>query len=201
MATKSDTSLAQRIANGDRQAENELFQHYDEPIRFMVQNRLRGKIAFADVDDIIGDIRQAALLSLRKGGYDPDKGSSIGAYLAGIVIRVISQYFRKQKKSQTLNSGLQAMTLPGSGNALHDLVTEERNQRIKKCLSRLNPKYQEVLLLRFYEQQSIEEIAEKLNLDRRRVSERIHYALKKLVNECKRDKYFSIFIAFLPIFI
>jgi RNA polymerase sigma factor (sigma-70 family) len=186
MATLTETTLALRIANGDRQAENELFQRYDEQIRFMVQIRLRWKIPSADIDDLIGEIRAAALLSLRKGGYDPEKGNSVGAYLAGITARVISQYFRKQSKIQGVKSDLRAMELSNSGNALRDIIADERDQRIRKCLSRLNSKYKEVLLLRFYEEQTIEEIARTLNLERRRVSERIHYALKKLIDEWKR---------------
>lgn len=186
MAAKPETTLTQRIAKGDHQAEDELFRLYDEQIRFMVQARLRWRISPADVDDLIGEIRAAALLSLRKGGYDPDKGSSVGAYLAGITVRMISQYFRQQRKSQDIESDLKAMATPDSGNALTDIVSRERDQKIKKCLSRLDAKYGEVLLMRFYEQHSIEEISVKLNLERRRVSERINYALKKLAKEWKR---------------
>ncbi|RMG24187.1 MAG: hypothetical protein D6732_24015, partial [Methanobacteriota archaeon] len=65
--------------------------------------------------------------------------------------------------------------------------------------SRLDDKYREVLLLRFYQHYSIEEIAQELNMERRRVSERIHYALKKLLEELKRDKYFSISVLILLI--
>lgn len=186
MPTKIETTFAQRIANGDRQAENELFQRYDEQIRFMVKTRLRWWISSADLDDLIGEVRAAALLSLRKGGYNPGKGSSLGAYLAGIVARVVAQYFRKQRKSQAAESDLQAMEPPNPGTVLDDMVTTERDQRIRRCLSRLDLKYREVLLLRFYENLSIEDIATKLNLERRRVSERIHYALRKLADEYKR---------------
>jgi len=77
MPTVTETTLARRIAKGDRQAENELFQRYDEQIRFMVQTRLRWKIPSADIDDLIAEIRAAALLSLRKGGYDPEKSGEL----------------------------------------------------------------------------------------------------------------------------
>lgn len=186
MPTKVETTLALRIANGDRQAEKELFQRYDEQIRFMVLSRLRRKISSADLEDLIGDIRAAALLILRKGGYDPDKGSSLGAYLVGIVARVVAQHFRKQSKSQAAESDLQAIEPANPGTVLDDMMTTERDQRIRRCLSRLDLKYREVLLLRFYENLSIQDIATTLNLERRRVSERIHYALKKLVDEYKR---------------
>ncbi|RMG19533.1 MAG: hypothetical protein D6732_29725, partial [Methanobacteriota archaeon] len=76
-----EIELIERICQGDLQAENELFQRYNEQIRYMVYNRLRMKLSSEDIEDLVGEIRAAALTSLRNGGYDPEKGSSVGAYL------------------------------------------------------------------------------------------------------------------------
>ena len=58
-------------------------------------------------------------------------------------------------------------------------------------MKRLKQKYREILLLRIYEEKSIEEISEHLKIERRRVSERINYAFKLLLKECKKENYFQ----------
>lgn len=59
------------------------------------------------------------------------------------------------------------------------------------ALSKLDNKYQEVLLLRVYDELSIEEIANKIGIEKRRVSERINYALKLILKELKKQNYFQ----------
>ena len=62
---------------------------------------------------------------------------------------------------------------------------------IKKALKNLKGKYQEVLFLKFFEELSVKEISDRLNLPTRRVSERINYALKLIKKEIERTGYFA----------
>jgi RNA polymerase sigma-70 factor (ECF subfamily) len=81
-----------------------------------------------------------------------------------------------------------------------EIEREERRQELRKKLRRLEPKYQEVLYLRYFEGLSVQEIAQRLNLPPRRVSERINYATKLLQKEFKKAEIFSIFpVVFLNI--
>ncbi|MDP2363750.1 MAG: sigma factor-like helix-turn-helix DNA-binding protein, partial [Ignavibacteria bacterium] len=64
-------------------------------------------------------------------------------------------------------------------------------EKIKYALASLDEKYKEVLLLRIYEEQSIDEISENIGIEKRRVSERINYALKLLLKEFKKQNYFQ----------
>jgi RNA polymerase sigma-70 factor (ECF subfamily) len=197
MVEPQDAALAQRVAGGDSQAETELFLRFGEPIKLMVQARLKRKVPLEDREDLVSEIQQATLLSLRRGGYDPAAGKSLGAYIAGIASNVVGQYFRKKQKAGIVESGLMLEAPADSPDKLSELLDEERHATLRRCLGRLKPQYKEVLLLRIYEQRSIEEIAAQLNLDRRRVSERIHYAFKLLIKECQRDDYFSALILLL----
>lgn len=200
MVEPQDVALAQQIAGADSQAENELFRRYAEQIKLMVRARLKGKAPRADQEDIVSEIQEALLLSLRKGGYDPATGKTLGAYIAGIAFNIIGQYFRKKKKASFVEFDARLEAQPDTANdTLSALVESERDAKLRKCLSRLQPQYKEVLLLRIYEQRSIEAIARDLNLERRRVSERIHYAFKLLLKECQKENYFSIFLCFLQI--
>ncbi len=186
-----EKTIIARIADGDSEAENYLFSHFKERIQFLVRVRSRGNIPKQDQEDIISEIQHAILLSLRKGGFDQERGKPLEAYIAGIASNVVGQYFRKLKiEKTTVDIDLQHH-LENPGNILSDLIDEERREKIISYLQRLKLKYKEVLVLRIYENKSIEEIAEQLNLDRRRVSERINYAFKLLLKECKKENYFQ----------
>ncbi len=188
---EDEKTIIARIANGDSEAENYLFSRFNERIQFLVRVRSRGNIPKQDQEDIISEIQQALLINLRKGGYDPERGKPLEAYIAGIAGNIVGQYFRKLKREKTtVDINLQHhIEIPG--NILSALIDEEQREKLISYLQRLDQKYKEVLVLRIYERKSIEEIAKQLNLDRRRVSERINYAFKLFLKECKKDNYFQ----------
>ena len=186
-------TLVERIANGDSEAENYLFSRFKEKIQFLVRVRSRGNIPRQDQEDIISETQQAILLSLRKGGFDPGRGKPLEAYIAGIASNFVGQYFRKLKREKNnVDIDLQHH-VENPGNVLSNLIDEERKRKLISCLQKLKLKYTEVLVLRIYENKSIEEIAKQLNLEPRRVSERINYALKLLLKECRKKNYFQYF--------
>jgi len=188
---EDEKTIIIRIAEGDSEAENYLFSRFKERIQFLVRVRSRGNIPKQDQEDIISEIQQAILLSLRKGGFDQERGKPLEAYIAGIAGNFVGQYFRKLKREK-INVDIDLQHHIGnSGNILSDLIDEERREKLRNYLKKLKQKYKEVLVLRIYENKSIEEIAEQLNLDRRRVSERINYAFKLFLKECKKDNYFQ----------
>ncbi len=190
---EDDKTLTTKIAEGDTEAENYLFTRFKEKIQFLVRIRLRKKIPMEDQEDIISEIQQAIILSLRKGSFNPDLGKPLEAYIAGIASNVVGQYFRKlKKKKEEVNIDL-IENLPSGENHLSNLITEERNNKLRKYLQKLEPKYKEILQLRIYENKTIEEISILLNLEKRRVSERINYAFKLFLKECKRDNYFQYY--------
>lgn len=186
--------LSRRIAEGDLEAEQDLFARFTEQIRFKVRIRLKGRASREDQEDLVCDIQEGLLLSLRKGGYKAESGKTIEAYAAGVTANYIGQYFRKKKKQPAFISDEEGYDLIFD-DSLDSLINEERKFKIRHCLDKLKPKYREVLHLRIYEGQTIEEIAEKLNIERRKVSECIHYAFKLFFKEAQKDDYFSIFEA------
>ena len=187
----NEKTIITRIAHGDSEAENYLFSSFKERIQLMFRVRSRGNIPKQDQQDIISEIQHAILLNLRKGGFDPERGKPLEAYIAGIAGNIVGQYFRKLKKEKiNVDIDLQHH-IENPGNILSDLIDEERREKLRNYLQRLKQEYKEVLVLRVYENKSIDEIAKQLNLDRRRVSERINYAFKLLLKECKKDNYFQ----------
>jgi len=157
----------------------------------MVRIRLKKQISSEDQQDIISEIQHAILISLRKGSYKPDLGKPLEAYIAGIASNIIGQYFRKLSKEKTTADLDHLHNVADDGNNLSEIINEERKEKIRSYLKLLKPKYAEVLYMRFYENKSIEEISDNLGIEKRRVSERLNYAFKLLLKECKKDNYFQ----------
>ena len=191
LLNEDDKAIAARIVQGDTEAENYLFSCYKERINFLVRARLRGRASKEDHEDIISEIQQAILISLRKGSFNPDVGKPLEAYIAGIAGNIVGQYFRKLQREKTKVDIDSYHNIENTQNTLSDIIDAERREKLRSCLKRLKKKYKEVLLLRIYEDKSIEEIADQLKIERRRVSERINYAFKLLLKECKKENYFQ----------
>lgn len=187
----NEKSLIDKILSGDSDAENLLFLHFKERIEFLVRARLREKISLDDKKDVISEARQAILLSLRKGGFDPSKGKPLEAYIAGIVSNVVAMYFRNLKKENHAEDIDKYHSLKDFRNPLSEILDSEKKEKLTKALNKLDEKYRSVLIMRIYDEFSIEEISNQIGIEKRRVSERINYALKLLFKELKKQKYFQ----------
>jgi RNA polymerase sigma-70 factor (ECF subfamily) len=191
--TFDEKSIIDKIVSGDADAENRLFIHFKDRIEFLVRTKLRNRVSSDDQKDILSEARQAILLSIRKGGFDHSKGKPLEAYIAGIVSNVVAMHFRSLKKNNPAEDIDKHHSLKDSNNPLDNLLNAERKEKIKKALGKLDTKYREVILMRVYDEQSIEEISNHLGIEKRRVSERINYAFKLLLKELKRQNYFQYF--------
>lgn len=187
----NEKSLIERIVAGDSEAENHIFVHFKDRIEFLVRARLRGKVSSDNQKDIISEARQAILLSLRKGGFDPSKGKPLEAYIAGIVSNVVAMHFRNMKKENPTDDTDRYHSLKDISNPLAEILDSEKREKLKKALNKIGDKYRDVLIMRIYDELSIEEISNHIGIEKRRVSERINYALKLLLKELKRQKYFQ----------
>jgi RNA polymerase sigma factor (sigma-70 family) len=189
--TFEEKSLIDKIVSGNTDAENHLFLHFKERIEFLVRARLRNKVSADDHQDILSEAKQAILLSLRKGGFDSSKEKPLEAYIAGIVSNVVALYFRNLSKEKPTEDIDKHHSLESIANPLTEILDYEKKKMIKSALSSLDEKYREVLLMRIYDELSIEEISNKIGIEKRRVSERINYALKLLLKELKKKNYFQ----------
>lgn len=186
----NEIELAEKIKSGDAEAENHLFLRFQGEIEMMVWARMSREPA-ENRADTMAKINAGILQSLRKGSFDPTKGKSLGAFIAGTTYNTIAMYFRKKKTDRKFfDPGSMDDHPEPSANPLqlNEMVSREEITQVKSCLRRLNPTYATALALRFYQDLSIGEMAEMLKLERRRVSERINYGLKLLLKCIKKGK-------------
>lgn len=132
-----------------------------------------------DWEDVVNEIMINVVEKLKKGEFRGD--SSIGTFIYTITSRRIIDFIRKKSKV------LKHAPEPNPYVSPQEHVEKrERAQWIADSIEKLKPKYKEVLYLYYYQELSREEVAKKLNISSRRVSERVNYAqklLKKVMKE------------------
>ncbi len=190
---KNIEQLLLRIRQGDPSAEQELFAHYCT--RIVRKIRISVGIANEDWKDILSEVQIALLYSLRDGQFDISKSDNLGSYVYGITMKKIYNYFKSKKQQNVLPINADNIYEP-TADILELYEQQELRDGIRSLLKRLKIKYKKVLYLRYYEGYSVAEIGQLLSLPSRRVSERLHYALKLLKKECRKEKIFQYFLIF-----
>ncbi len=186
---KRDAKLVQRIAQQDTLAERELLSLFG--------SRIARKVKYAigagndDWKDLVNDIILAVLENLRNGKFDMQRGTPLGSYIYGITNNKIHDYYKLRKRQIQYQPLERGADFDVAGE--FEIERRELQALMKEMLKKLKYKYQQVLYLRYYEELSIAEISERIDLPPRRVSERINYAIKLLQKEIRKRKYFSIF--------
>lgn len=195
MISKQDKILVERIKSGaDSAAEAELLSRYNDRIARFVYAKLGRNNKFCD--DVINESKMATLISLREGKFDTSRGTKLGSYIFGITINKIKDYLTYQNR-QTESENEYATDSKLTIDFVSDLEEDENILWLKDILSSLDVKYQEVLYLKFYDGLSIANIGKKIGLHPKKVSDRIHYALKKIKKNAKNKKscqYFGLFL-------
>jgi RNA polymerase sigma-70 factor (ECF subfamily) len=93
----------------------------------------------------------------------------------------VYQEFRRKKQTVELDESMEA-----PDNPEEEILSFEDVAKLHQCLGELKPLQKEVLILRFIEQMSYEEIAEVLDCNVGTVRSRIHNAKRALKEELER---------------
>ena len=178
--------LVKRIQSGDAIAEKELFLRYKDPIHWKVFRRIDTDVE--NIKDVVGEIHLAILQGLRKESFQPERWESLDAYVWGVANHKINDWFKKQKVERRIIVGDHPSDDIATSTEEYLLENQELANLLRTLIKSLPSKYKEALDLRYFQELSIQEISAQLGLPPRRVSERIHYALK-LLREAFHKKF------------
>lgn len=178
MRDERQLRLVQRIQGGETAAENELFHCYKNPILWKICRSI--KTDPENVKDVAGEIYVAILEGLRKQSFQPDKWETLEAYIWGVTNNKIRDWFKTGKRENRIFVGDPPSEEITAASEEYLLENEELGKLLKACLKTLKPRFKEALELRYFKELSVPEISAQLDIPPRRVSERIHYALKLL---------------------
>ncbi len=154
----------------------ELMVRYRPIISFRVRKALGAKNI--DCEDLVSEILSQVLEKLQSGEFRGE--SSLGTFVYTITSRRIVDYIRE--KTKVMKYAPEAAPFPDPQETLE---AAEMSEKVKRALARLKPKYREVLYLYYYQELSREEVAERMKVSTRKVSELVNYALKLIRKELK----------------
>jgi RNA polymerase sigma factor (sigma-70 family) len=141
----SDEALMLDFQRGSREAFDELFARYRQPLYGFFRRRM-------DSQDRAEDLVQEAFLAVIRGAARYEPRALVRTYLYGIALNLVSAARRKLSREP-------APDQPASvGGAVENTLW------IQQALDKLDPSEREILMLREYEQLSYTEIADLLRL-------------------------------------
>lgn len=178
-------ALTKQAQDGDKEAFEQLYNNYFVPLNRYILLRVGDE---NDADDLTQTVFIKFFNNLSNW---QDKGYQPSAYLYTIARSVIADHFRSigRKGSKHSNSEeILAMLTDKSQSPHQDVIQSEEISTLYTHLKQLPDKYQEVLLLRYIENLSSNDIATIINksdVATRKMLSRAVAALSKSMNEQK----------------
>jgi RNA polymerase sigma-70 factor (ECF subfamily) len=166
--------LLLRCQMGDKDAFAKLIECYERPLRYFI-NRL------LDNSELTEDIFQDTWLTVIRKIHGLREIDSFPAWLYRIARNKVYQQLRTKNTIVELDENIAA-----KNHAEDDIFSPEDAAKVHRCLKELPPEYREVLMLRFLEQMSYEQISQVLNCKLGTVRSRLHYAKIALKKELEK---------------
>lgn len=168
----SDLELARRSLSGDSDAYRVLYERSYRRV-YGVVARLANRRE--DVEDVVQDafVRGYEMLSQYSGK------SSFSTWICAVALNLMKSRLGKLARERPLP--LDVDEADGAAARLEEVVAE--HDLLTRALLNLPKHYQEVLVLRFFEELSYREIAEELGCPIGTVGTRVHVAVKALCAE------------------
>ena len=166
--------LILRCQIGDRDAFTELIEHYGRALRYFIGRLL-------DNSETADDIYQDTWLNVIRRIHSLKQTDAFPAWLYRIARNKVYEQLRRKKifLSPDENTIIQ-------NDIEDDTFSAEDAAKIHKAMEKLNPVHKEVLMLRFLEQMSYEQIAIVSGCNVGTVKSRIYYAKLALKKEMER---------------
>lgn len=166
----------------DPQAFKRLYDHYFPRLYAYVSYRV-GRVQ--DTEDLVAEVFLKAIEKI--DSFEWRHMNSFAAWLFSIAHNLISNFLRQEQRGQIISldefPSLQASTL-----LPEDVVLQkEKFQNLRRLISTLTPRQQEIITFRFFGGLRNQEIAEILGIDERTVAAHLCRGLKtmhrKYINE------------------
>ena len=168
----SERDLVEACRRGESDAFRALFETYRNKV-YSIAYRFSGDEATAM------DVAQDTFVKLFSCIRDFRGDSSFDTWIYRLVVNSCMDHRRRSWRLLPLADGF-AATLPVPGDSLSDLLRSERGGRVRAAVERLSTDLRIVIVLRYTEGLSYDEIAEVLGCSSGTVASRLNRAHKKL---------------------
>lgn len=166
----TDAYLVGSIANGDADAVRPLIERYEKPLAALLQRALG---ASPDVDDVFQETWIRVVRSAHR--YDPSQRFS--AWLFAIAWNLVKDRWSRREPQDDVD--LAEMASPELSPE-DRVVDADRARRVRGMVAKLPERLAQAILLRYFEELSEKDVAERLGIPLGTVKSRIHHGLKRL---------------------
>lgn len=186
---KNDFNLVSKAKDGDQKAYAELMQRYKDSIYFMALKMVNNK---DDAMDLTVETFGKAFENLDK--YKPDFAFS--TWLFRIATNNCIDFIRKKRLNvvslHTLSeedSEEKHMQVRAEGlNPEENSIKKQESEKLKNIVEQLPIRYRKLIILRYYDEQSYEEIAKQLDIPLGTVKAQLFRARDLMANIINRNK-------------
>ncbi|GIV41499.1 MAG: ECF RNA polymerase sigma factor SigW [Vicingaceae bacterium] len=181
---KRDFQLVQKALDGDQKAYAALLKIYKEQIYFMMLKMVKNP---DDAEDLTIEAFGKAFQRLNQ--YTPTYAFS--TWLFKIAVNNCIDFIRKQKMQtfsidQTYEDdegqNTQFELKSHESDPEEKLIIKQKNKQMREFVDQLKPRYRNLILLRYFEELSYEEISQRLNLPMGTVKAQLFRAKELLMN-------------------
>lgn len=166
----------------DQKAQTQLINMFWVDVFSFVMNRVKDE---NDADEITVSVFSKVLNKLDL--FDPN--FQFKTWILTIAQNTIIDFWRrKNRENEDASDGLENVKNEFARSPEELMISEEDQHKIIKIIETMDAKNQDIIRLRFFEEKSIKEIAEELNLSIANTKVRIMRAKKILAELLKNDE-------------
>jgi len=166
--------LLLRCQMGDKDALAALIEQYQKPLRYFISRLL-------DDAQASEDILQDTWLVVIGRIHGLKKAEAFSTWLYRIARNKVYQQLRRKKRLSELGENI---AVPN--NTENDVFSSEDAAKVHRCVKELLPEYREVLMLRFLEQMSYQQMSQVIDCSLGTIKSRIYYAKRALKKEMEK---------------
>ena len=167
-----DRALAERVLGGDAVAFEFLFNRYKEAIRRLFVQRLGSD---RDADDLLQETFIKVYINIHR--YSPE--FTFGQWVYTIARNTFIDFVRRRQEDLPFDEKFSA-PVSSAPTPEERFINLQQRAQIENYLGRLTPRYRRLIVMRFFDEYSYEEIADKLSLPLGTVKTQIHRAREQM---------------------
>lgn len=183
----TDNEYRKMYDKDPRKAQTALFDEYLGYVYAIVYNKLRSCGSSEDIEECVGDVFSAVLISYdRSGSFDGDLKGLIGT----IANRTAIQMYRKLvRHSDTVYIETETTELADTENVEENAERSVLKNTLLKLINSLGQPDSDIIIQKFYYNMNSKEIADKHSMSPASVRMRCSRALKKLKELLANEGY------------
>lgn len=166
------------IKEADQKAQTKLIHHFWDDVFGFVLKKVQNRLA-ADEITVAVFAKVLAKIDLY------DENFQLKTWILTIAQNTVIDYWRKQAKEELVSSDFQEIKNEFAHSPEEILISKQKEQEINNIVASLDHQYRKIVELRFFEEKSIKEIAEELNISVANTKVRIMRAKKILAELLK----------------